>query len=130
MNKKAYLLLIIVAALGLGLLIATQSKASARGFAGVVPFTTSGDRFGFFDQNSGKIYLYDSNISQCVFTGQLEDLGKPIHAIAIDTNAGSNADTNVGTNADTNTGTNAGTNVDTNGNTKNGSSANANAVAS
>ena len=122
MNKKAYLLFIVVAILGLGLLIATQSKASGRSFAGVVPFTTSGDRFGFFDQSNGKIYLYDSNISQCVFTGQLEDLGKPIQAI--DANAGSNTGTDTGANA----GTDAGTNVDTNGSTKNGSSANAAAL--
>jgi len=83
MNKKAYLLLIGMAAVGLAFLITTQSKAAGKSFAGVVPFTTSGDRFGFFDQASGKIYLYDSNISQCVFKGQLQDLGQPIVVVDI-----------------------------------------------
>ncbi len=83
MNKKASLLLIVIAVLSCGLLMATQSKASGKSFSGVVPFATSGDRFGFFDQSNGKIYLYDSNISQCVFIGQLEDLGKSIQSLDI-----------------------------------------------
>ena len=81
MNKKASLLCIVIVVLSCGLLMATQSKAGGKSFSGVVPFATSGDRFGFFDQSNGKIYLYDSNISQCVFIGQLEDLGKPIQAL-------------------------------------------------
>jgi len=83
MNKKVSLLLMGIIVLSCGLLVATTSKATGKSFAGVVPFATSGDRFGFFDQNDGKIYLYDSNISQCVFRGQLEDLGKPIQAVDV-----------------------------------------------
>ena len=83
MNKKVSLLLIVIAVLSWGLLTTTQSKATGKSFSGVVPFATSGDRFGFFDQGNGKIYLYDSNISQCVFIGQLEDLGKPIQAVDV-----------------------------------------------
>lgn len=90
MNKTSALLLIVIAALSFVLIITTQGRATAKSFMGVIPFATSGDRFGFFDQTSGRIYLYDSNISQCVFKGQVADLGQPIQALDIKDAASSN----------------------------------------
>ena len=82
MNKITSFLLIIIIALSFTLGTAIQSKAQNKGYAGVVPFVTSNDRVGFLDQNNGKVYIYDNNISQCVFVGQMQGLGQPIQIIS------------------------------------------------
>jgi len=33
---------------------------------------------GFFDPATGKLYVYDDNIEQCILVRQLEELGKPM----------------------------------------------------
>ena len=76
-----YLLSLVV--LGLTVLaVSLPHKLMAQGknFNNVVPFGTATGRVGFFDQNSGKIYIYDNNVHECVFTGHLTDLGSPISA--------------------------------------------------
>ncbi|MDE2027531.1 MAG: hypothetical protein KGK03_07635 [Candidatus Omnitrophica bacterium] len=81
MNKITVFLCILVMAAGFCLAWTLQGKAApAKGFAGVIPFSTSSDRIGFFDQNTGKIYMYDNNINQCLFIGQIQTLGQPIQA--------------------------------------------------
>lgn len=50
-------------------------------FPGVAPFNTPSGRFGLFEQGTGKIYLYDDNLSECVFIGQLKKLGEPIEKL-------------------------------------------------
>lgn len=50
-------------------------------FPGVNAFTTPSGRFGFFEQGTGRIYIYDDNVSNCVFIGQLKALGEPIEQI-------------------------------------------------
>ena len=50
-------------------------------FPGVNAFTTSSGRFGLFEPGTGKIFLYDDNLSDCVFIGQLKALGEPIEKI-------------------------------------------------
>jgi hypothetical protein len=37
---------------------------------------------GFLYQSNGRIYMYDSNISQCLFVGQIQSLGQPINVIS------------------------------------------------
>jgi len=81
MNKTTAILLIVIATLSIFLGSTIQSKAQNKSFAGVIPFTTSSDRLGFLEQSTGKIYMYDSNYSQCVFIGQLQGLGQPIQMI-------------------------------------------------
>lgn len=83
MNKTAYYLLTVIVVFGAVLLMNTKSRAGGKSFSGVVPFATNAGRFGFFDRNDGKIYFYDSDLSQCIFVGQLEDLGKPIKAVDV-----------------------------------------------
>ena len=78
MNKTTTLLLIIIACLSFLLGSTLQSKAQNKNFAGVIPFMTGGDRLGFFDQSNGKIYLYDNNFTQCLFSGQIQALGEAI----------------------------------------------------
>lgn len=81
MNKIATYLMIIMTALCLILVATRQSPAQDKSFAGIIPFVTSNDRVGFFNQTNGRIYLYDSNVSKCEFIGQVESLGQPINVI-------------------------------------------------
>jgi len=84
MNKITAFLVIVITTLsfilGATLQSKAQSKAQGTNFAGVVPFMTSNNRMGFFDQGTGKVYMYDDNISQCLFVGQLTQLGLPIQS--------------------------------------------------
>ena len=81
MNKLTTLLTIVIIALSFTLGTTMQSKAQNKSFVGILPFVTSSDRIGFLDQSNGRIYIYDNNISQCVFTGQIQGLGQPIQVI-------------------------------------------------
>ena len=36
---------------------------------------------GFFDPQSGKLYIYDANVEQCFIIRQLDELGKPMKRI-------------------------------------------------
>ena len=56
----------------------TKTQAQTHSFPGVSTFMTSTGRLGFFEQATGKIFIYDSNFESCVFTGQLNKLGDPI----------------------------------------------------
>lgn len=80
MNKITAFLVIVIIALSFILGTTMQSKATNKNFIGVIPFFTS-TRIGFFDQNTGKIYMYDDNISSCLFIGQVTELGQSIQTI-------------------------------------------------
>ncbi len=84
MNKSTFLSLI--AALALGFLFAQTFavKAETKSFAGVVPFATPSGMVGFFNQNNGKIYIYDNNVSVCMFEGKIDELGKKAITIRAD----------------------------------------------
>jgi hypothetical protein len=90
MNKITAFLVIVIMALCFCLGTTIQSKAQGKSFAGVVPFVTSNNRVGFFDQGSGKVYMYDDNISQCLFIGQLTTLGQSIQIVNNNTPSGTN----------------------------------------
>ena len=81
MNKLIVFLSIIIMALCFSLGLTMQGKAQSKSFVGILPFVTSSDRMGFLDQSNGRIYLYDNNFSQCVFIGQLQELGQPIQVV-------------------------------------------------
>lgn len=57
---------------------ADNSASSSKSFPGVIPFSTAGGTIGFFDQNNGKVYLYDGNMQNIVSVAQLDELGKPM----------------------------------------------------
>ena len=82
MNKITAFLVVLITALSFILGATVQGKAQNKSFAGIIPFGTTGDRIGFLDQTNGRIYVYDNNISQCVFTGQITGLGQPIEIIS------------------------------------------------
>jgi len=85
MNKITAFLLIVITALSFTLGATMQSKAQDKSYAGIIPFVTSNDRVGFLDQANGRIYIYDSNISTCLFVGQIESLGKTINIVSSNT---------------------------------------------
>jgi hypothetical protein len=81
MNKMTIFLLIIIMALSFSLGMTIQSKAQDKSYASIVPFVTN-NRVGFFDQSYGRFYVYDSNIANCVFVGQIDSLGQPISVVS------------------------------------------------
>jgi len=80
MKKLVIIYSIIIVAMFMGLLTLSQKVTFAQSatFHYVQPFSTPGGLFGFFDQKDGKLYLYDSNLEKCIYTFQLEELGKPL----------------------------------------------------
>lgn len=81
MNKISTYLLMTITVLCLILVATRQSTAQSTSFPGIIPFVTSNDRVGFFNQTNGRIYFYDSNVSKCEFIGQVSALGQPINVI-------------------------------------------------
>ena len=75
MNKTTAFLLIVITALSFVLGATVQSKAQNRSYSSIIPFATGSDRIGFLDQSNGRIYIYDNNVVNCLFTGQIENLG-------------------------------------------------------
>ncbi len=59
------------------------AQDAAKNFAGVVPFGTAAGTLGMFDQNTGMIYVYDTNLAKVIFTGHLPALGQPIEPISV-----------------------------------------------
>lgn len=60
---------------------AEDKLESLHSFPGVNAFTTASGRLGFFEQGTGRIYIYDDNVGDCVYIGQLKALGEPIESI-------------------------------------------------
>ena len=82
MNKLTTLLGVLIMALCFTLGLTIQGKAQSKSFVGILPFATSTDRIGFLDQSNGKVYIYDDNVSRCIFEGQIQQLGQPIQTIS------------------------------------------------
>ena len=78
MNKTTAFLVIVITALSFILGATVQSKAQNKSFAGVIPFMSNSSRLGFLDQSNGRVYIYDDHFSQCVFVGQIKELGQAI----------------------------------------------------
>ena len=76
MNKSTFLPLIAALAISFLLGQTFTVKAENKGFAGVIPFSTAAGMIGFFNQNDGKVYIYDNNVSTCLFEGKIDELGK------------------------------------------------------
>ena len=55
-----------------------QPLMPSLGFRSVVPFSTAGGFLGFFDQNTGYVYLYDQQWQACVQISKLNTLGTPM----------------------------------------------------
>jgi len=58
-----------------------QSAAQGANFYRIYPFSTAGGQVGFFDQGTGKIYIYDAKLENCISIVQLEELGGPLKSV-------------------------------------------------
>jgi hypothetical protein len=85
MNKITIFLVVVIMALSFYLGTTMSSKAQERSYSGIIPFVTGNDRVGFLDQSTGRVFVYDNNIVNCVFVGQIESLGKPIRVVSSNT---------------------------------------------
>jgi hypothetical protein len=78
MKRSAIICVLALTGIAGSLFIVSQSRAQSTNFINVVPFSSPSGRLGFFDQNTGKIFIYDNDARECVFRGQMMELGKPI----------------------------------------------------
>jgi hypothetical protein len=59
-----------------------QDRApQAQMFSSVEPVSYISGMTGFFDRNTGMMYVYDVNMEKCVFIRQLGKLGEPMRRI-------------------------------------------------
>jgi hypothetical protein len=86
MNKSLLSVLAIILTVGTLSFLPKKLMAEEKNFNHVIPFSTTSGRIGFFDQSNGKIYIYDENMANCVFNGQLNQLGSAIQGTVVQTN--------------------------------------------
>ena len=81
--KKVFVInaLVFVAALILFLMSHLNSVSAASNFAAVEAFSGAGGFVKFFDKSTGRIYLYNKDLTECVSIVQLEELGLPAKVI-------------------------------------------------
>ena len=63
-----------------------QAEEEMHSYPSVVPFGVGAGRVGFFDRTTGKLYIYNENLDNCVFIGQMAQLGQPFKKEKSDTN--------------------------------------------
>ena len=63
-----------------------QAEGETYSYPSVVPFGVGAGRVGFFDRTTGKLYIYNENLDNCVFIGQMAQLGQPFKKEKSDTN--------------------------------------------
>ena len=83
MNKYArrfsYIIIALVLICAVQFFARPQASFSQiKTFSHMVPFTTRTGLMGFFNQNSGKIYLYDEDFNKCLFIYQLKEYGEDL----------------------------------------------------
>jgi hypothetical protein len=81
MQKKNFPGVIFLALLLLGIsfyLVKLKGAESASdNFQNIYPFSISTNRVGFFDQTTGRVFIYDDSLKYVAEVLQLEKLGKP-----------------------------------------------------
>ena len=76
--KQPLIICLTVITLAIFFLMNLNQSQAQSSFAGVYPYSPGNGTVGFFDQNSGKIYVYTSDLSQLVREVRLEELGKTV----------------------------------------------------
>ena len=73
----------VIAGLFLVPLTATSGadQAAQPDWSQVQVVTYSSGLTGFFDAATGKLYLYDANLDECMVIREVEELGKPLKKI-------------------------------------------------
>jgi hypothetical protein len=79
--KKILFLNVLVMAFAAFLFLQRPLSAQTSGFFRVFPLVTAAGQVGFFDQQDGKLYVYDAQLEDCIFIVQLDTLGEPLKKI-------------------------------------------------
>ena len=81
--KKVFVInaLVFVAALILIFTARVNQLSAASNFSSVQVFGGAGGFVKFFDKSTGRIYLYNKDLTECVSIVQLEELGLPAKVI-------------------------------------------------
>lgn len=79
--KPVAILVVALACLAAGIIAGMHlpqaaAQPAAAPFAGVEVVSYASGLTGFFDQQTGNIYVYDSNLEECVLTRKLTRLGQ------------------------------------------------------
>lgn len=76
--KKILFLNVLVLAAAVFLFFQKPLAAQTSGFYRVFPLVTAAGQVGFFDQQDGKLYVYDAKLEDCIFIVQIDKLGEPL----------------------------------------------------
>lgn len=79
--KKVLFLNVLVMAFAAFLFLQRPLSAQTSGFFRVFPLVTAAGQVGFFDQQDGKLYVYDAKLQDCILIVQLDTLGEPLKQI-------------------------------------------------
>ena len=78
-NKLIYIIIVLALICFMQFFAKPETSFSQiRTFSHIAPFTTRSGLLGFFNKNSGKIYLYDEDFQKCVFIYQLKEFGEDL----------------------------------------------------
>lgn len=85
MNRQTW----IIAALAVALVLVcvtlralpVRAAEGASQASRVLVFTYASGLTGFLDQNTGKIYVYDANLKNCVLIRNMRNLGQPMEQL-------------------------------------------------
>jgi hypothetical protein len=80
-RSTLYFIGIALAVAACSIISVPQLAAQALNFSSVIAFSTEKGHLAFFEQNTGKLYVYDGEGKACLFQGQLKELGKPFENI-------------------------------------------------
>lgn len=78
-TQKAALLFVSGILLGISLTLAIGAGTpSKQDRSRLTVFTYPGGTTGFFDPDSGKLYVYDINLANCISVREIATLGEPL----------------------------------------------------
>ena len=82
--NKIFAILTVGLLLGVGVCVTNtlaQGKQETKNLSRLQVVTYASGLTGFFDPESGKLYIYDSNVENCVVIRQISRLGDPLMKI-------------------------------------------------
>jgi len=85
-TRKASLILVCGIMLGVALVFATRAQdkpalTPKKDWSQLRVVTYASGLTGFFDPESGKLFLYDSNLEKCHVIRELTELGEPLKTL-------------------------------------------------
>ena len=62
-----------------------NSIAQEANYYRTFPYGLGGGQVGFFDQQSGRVYVYDNDLKRCIYITRITELGQPMERLKSDT---------------------------------------------